>query len=68
MSSLPDQPQPVERQVGVHVLDRVLWFMGNPRPVSVSGAVYHEFAEFMRASTGAEVDVEVRGRRTTLRF
>ncbi|CAA9552153.1 MAG: GH109 [uncultured Thermomicrobiales bacterium] len=44
--------------LGVHMLDLSLWFMGNPRPVSVSGSVYHEFNDFMRESTGSDVDVE----------
>jgi predicted dehydrogenase len=44
--------------LGVHMLDLSLWFMGNPRPVSVSGSVYHKFSEFMGTSIGAEVDVE----------
>lgn len=44
--------------LGVHMLDLSLWFMGNPRPVSVSGSVYHEFSDFMRESTGGNVDVE----------
>jgi predicted dehydrogenase len=44
--------------LGVHVLDLALWFMGNPRPVSVSGSLYYEFNEEMRRSTGVEVDVE----------
>ena len=44
--------------LGVHMLDLALWFMGNPRPVSVSGAVYSKFNEFMRESTGGDVDVE----------
>lgn len=44
--------------LGVHVLDLALWFMGNPRPVSVSGSLYYEFNEEMRAGTGGEVDVE----------
>ena len=44
--------------LGVHMLDLALWFMGNPRPVSVSGSVYNEFADFMSESTGAPVDVE----------
>jgi predicted dehydrogenase len=44
--------------LGVHMLDLSLWFMGNPRPVSVSGSVYHEFSEFMGKSIGGEVDVE----------
>lgn len=44
--------------LGVHMLDLSLWFMGNPRPVSVSGSVYYEFNDFMRESTGTDVDVE----------
>jgi predicted dehydrogenase len=44
--------------LGVHMLDLALWFMGNPRPVSVTGSVYQEQNQFMRESTGAEVDVE----------
>jgi predicted dehydrogenase len=44
--------------LGVHMLDLSLWFMGSPRPVSVSGSVYYEFNDFMRESTGADVDVE----------
>ncbi len=30
--------------LGVHVIDLVLWFMGNPRPVSVSGVARTEIA------------------------
>lgn len=44
--------------LGVHMLDLSLWFMGNPRPVSVSGSVYREFHDFIRESTGDDVDVE----------
>jgi predicted dehydrogenase len=44
--------------LGVHMLDLTLWFMGNPRPVSVSGSVFYEFSDFMKQSTGADVDVE----------
>lgn len=43
--------------LGVHMLDLALWFMGNPRPVSVSGSVYYEFTEQMRERT-ENVDVE----------
>ena len=31
--------------IGVHVLDRTLWLMGNPRPVSVVGATYAAFGK-----------------------
>ncbi|MCC6791607.1 MAG: Gfo/Idh/MocA family oxidoreductase [Thermomicrobiales bacterium] len=44
--------------LGVHMLDLALWFMGNPRPVSVTGSVYQQHNQFMRESTGADVDVE----------
>ncbi|MDP9382735.1 MAG: Gfo/Idh/MocA family oxidoreductase [Chloroflexota bacterium] len=44
--------------LGVHMLDLALWFMGNPRPVSVSGSVYHKFTDFMRQTAGNEADVE----------
>ncbi len=43
--------------LGVHMLDLSLWFMGNPRPVSVSGSVYSKFGERMRPQIG-HVDVE----------
>ncbi|MBP1993688.1 Gfo/Idh/MocA family protein [Paenibacillus eucommiae] len=31
--------------LGVHMIDLAVWFMGNPKPVAVSGAVYTKFAE-----------------------
>ncbi|WP_010269229.1 Gfo/Idh/MocA family protein [Paenibacillus senegalensis] len=31
--------------LGVHYIDLALWFMGNPRPVAVSGATYRKFAD-----------------------
>lgn len=31
--------------LGVHFIDLAMWFMGNPRPVSVTGATYCKFAE-----------------------
>ncbi len=43
--------------LGVHMLDLALWFMGNPRPVSVSGSVYYKFTDVMKASAG-QADVE----------
>ncbi len=43
--------------LGVHVLDLALWFMGNPRPVSVSGVAYHKFTDVMRQKEPA-ADVE----------
>ncbi|MDQ3856024.1 MAG: Gfo/Idh/MocA family oxidoreductase [Chloroflexota bacterium] len=44
--------------LGVHMLDLSLWFMGNPRPASVSGSVYHKFRDYMQESVGGTVDVE----------
>ena len=44
--------------LGVHMLDLSLWFMGNPRPVSVSGSVYYKFTDYMRESVDSHVDVE----------
>lgn len=43
--------------LGVHMLDLSLWFMGNPRPVSVSGSVYHKFTDVMRKNA-PDADVE----------
>lgn len=43
--------------LGVHMLDLALWFMGNPRPVSVSGSVYRELAGNLGPEMG-EVDIE----------
>jgi predicted dehydrogenase len=31
--------------IGVHVLDRTLWLMGNPKPVAVMGATYANFGK-----------------------
>lgn len=31
--------------LGVHMIDLAIWFMGNPRPVSVSGNIYSKFAD-----------------------
>jgi len=31
--------------IGVHALDRALWLMGNPKPVSVSGMTYANFGK-----------------------
>ena len=51
--------------IGVHILDLTLWFMGNPRPVAVSGVARAELAHqegaFSRWSPGTippEFDVE----------
>ena len=43
--------------LGVHMLDLALWYMGNPRPVSVSGATYHPFREQVSNQIG-EIDTE----------
>jgi predicted dehydrogenase len=37
--------------VGVHVLDLTLWFMGNPKPVSVTGVARAELARFENGAT-----------------
>ena len=49
--------------VGVHILDLTLWFMGNPRPVSVTGVARAEIAHQKGAFSGGssipkEFDVE----------
>ncbi len=31
--------------LGVHMIDLVIWLMGNPRPVAVSGCTYNKFAD-----------------------
>ncbi|MBM7566753.1 Gfo/Idh/MocA family protein [Paenibacillus sacheonensis] len=31
--------------LGVHFIDLAMWFMGNPKPVSVTGATYTKFAD-----------------------
>ncbi len=31
--------------LGVHLIDLSIWFMGNPKPVSVSGCTYTKFAD-----------------------
>jgi len=31
--------------LGVHIIDLAMWFMGNPRPVSVSGSTFAKFAD-----------------------
>lgn len=31
--------------LGVHMIDLAIWFMGNPKPVSVSGATFCKFAD-----------------------
>ncbi len=50
--------------IGVHILDLTLWFMGNPKPVSVSGVARTELAHLPGAFNNAgnlippEMDVE----------
>jgi predicted dehydrogenase len=59
--------------LGVHMIDLALWFMGNPKPVSVSGAAYQKFAGqseqgvfdvedlasgFIRFDNGASLQIE----------
>ncbi len=38
--------------IGVHILDLTLWFMGNPNPVAVSGVARKEIANQRGAFTG----------------
>ncbi|MFH1571525.1 MAG: Gfo/Idh/MocA family oxidoreductase [Gemmatimonadota bacterium] len=51
--------------IGVHILDLTLWFMGNPEPVSVSGVARNEiarqegsFSQWGRRPIPREYDVE----------
>ncbi len=51
--------------IGVHILDLTLWFMGNPKPISVSGVARNELARHAGAfsiwgmrSVPQEMDVE----------
>lgn len=51
--------------IGVHILDLTLWFMGNPKPVAVSGVAKaplamqpNAFTAWGRAPIPAEYDVE----------
>jgi predicted dehydrogenase len=51
--------------IGVHILDLTLWFMGNPKPVSVTGVAKktlaaHEgaFSTWGKALVPADMDVE----------
>lgn len=51
--------------IGVHMLDLALWFMGNPQPVSVSGVAVSPlakregaFSEWDRSMIPSEYDVE----------
>lgn len=43
--------------LGVHVLDLTLWFMGNPRPVSVTGSTYSRLSHHLNTVPGS-IDVE----------
>ena len=43
--------------LGVHMLDLALWYMGNPRPAAVSGATYSAFREQVAREIGA-IDTE----------
>ena len=36
--------------LGVHMIDLAIWFMGNPRPVAVSGSTFTKFADNYGAS------------------
>jgi predicted dehydrogenase len=47
--------------IGVHILDLTLWFMGNPKPVAVSGVARKELArrEGVFSIWGGEVPVDM---------
>ena len=42
--------------LGVHMLDLTLWLMGNPEPVAVSGATYHQLAPQLSGGTAVTVE------------
>jgi predicted dehydrogenase len=42
--------------LGVHMLDLALWFMGNPRAVSVSGSVSQHFGTEIGGGTAVDVE------------
>ncbi len=44
--------------LGVHLIDVVIWLMGNPKPVAVVGAAYNKFANADEKS-GGTFDVEI---------
>lgn len=44
--------------LGVHRLDLALWYMGYPRPVAVSGAVYDHLGKRAAAAQGMPFEVE----------
>jgi len=43
--------------LGVHMLDLTMWMMGNPKPVTVSGAAFSEFRRLVPKKSGT-FDVE----------
>ena len=73
-SGVPTTPGFYERQhsgggptidLGVHMLDQILWFMGNPQPVAVSGVARTEiahqqgaFSSWDRSAIADSFDVE----------
>ncbi|MFH1904019.1 MAG: Gfo/Idh/MocA family oxidoreductase [bacterium] len=44
--------------LGVHRIDLAMWFMGNPKPVSVCGATYTKIAHKIAKKIGKKYDVE----------
>ena len=44
--------------LGVHMIDLAMWFMGYPEPVAVSGSTYSEIAPVLAAREGKQFDVE----------
>jgi len=47
--------------IGVHVLDRTRWIMGNPRPVSVMGIAQQKIGSYQLAHHQTWVPAEMRG-------
>lgn len=47
--------------IGVHVLDLAWWLMGMPKPVSVSGSIYHKIGDYREknGSTDSKVKYDV---------
>lgn len=40
--------------IGVHILDLAWWLMGMPRPVSVTGSVYHKIGDYRLGSANTK--------------
>ena len=51
--------------IGVHMLDLSLWFIGNWRPVRVSGSVYYESSSRRSVGSSSAIDAAVIGSSTS---